>query len=173
MYPVTLQFYKYPDTPHWRHDMIYLGNDHHGIWLGAPLGTVIQRGQEDPMTWNRPFVQLIQPGRPWIPIFNLEPDRTAIYVDITTVPTRPENDRFEAIDIDLDVVQLVDGSIQVLDEDEFAEHQTSLAYPQWMIDQARTSTAEVAVAIEVGKAPFDGSHLPWFKRLAAIEPGMV
>lgn len=170
---VTLQFYKYPDTPHWRHDMTYLGEDEIGVWLGAPMGTTIQRGTEAPMSWHRPFVQLIQPNRSWIPIFNVDPDQTAIYVDITTVPTRPQPDRFEVIDIDLDVVLLVDGSIQVLDEDEFALHQTQLGYPAWMIDQARAATAEVAVAIEVGRAPFDGSHLRWFERLATIETGMV
>lgn len=168
MRQVTLQFFKYPDTVHWRHDMLYLGEDHLGTWLGAPLGTTIQRGSEPPMSWNRPFIQLIQPNRPWIPIWNLDPDRTAIYVDITTVPVRPAPDRYETIDLDLDVVQLVDGSIQILDEDEFEEHRSSLGYPDWMIDQARTSTAEVAAAIEALRTPFDGSHLPWFEALGAI-----
>lgn len=173
MYPVTLQFFKYPDTPHWRHDLTYLGEDEHGVWLGAPLGTIIQRGAEDPMSWHNPFVQLIQPGRPWIPIFNVDPDRTEIYVDITTVPTRPRPDRFEAIDVDLDVVKLVDGSIRILDEDEFIEHQTQLGYPRWLIDQTRSTTAEVAVAVELGTTPFDGAHLPWFERLAEIERGKL
>lgn len=168
MRPVTLQFYKYPDTPHWRHDMLYLGEDEHGIWLGAPMGTVIQRGAEEPMTWNRPFVQLIHPGKPWIPIWNVDPDRTAIYVDITTVPTQPLPDRFEVVDIDLDVVRRVDGSIEILDEDEFAKHSVTLGYPAWIVDQARAATAEVAVAIELGRPPFGGSHLPWFERLRQI-----
>lgn len=166
--PVTLQFYKYPDTLHWRHDMILLGEDGLGTWLGAPTGTIIQRGIEEPMSWHRPFVQLIQPTRPWIPIWNVDPDRTAIYVDVTTVPTRAADDRIEAIDLDLDVVQLVDGSIEVLDEDEFTEHRVSLGYPDWMVDQARATTAEVSVAIEMQRSPFDGSHLPWFERLAAV-----
>lgn len=168
MLPVTLQFYKYPDTLHWRHDMVMLGEDALGTWLGAPIGTIIQRGVEKPMSWHRPFVQLIQPTRPWIPIFNLDPDRTAIYVDITTVPMRVAPDRFEVIDIDLDVVRLVDGSINVLDEDEFDEHRVSLGYPDWMVDQARATAAEVAVAIEMERSPFDGSHLLWFERLAAV-----
>lgn len=173
MYPVTLQFYKYPDTPHWRHDLTYLGEDALGVWLGAPIGTIIQRGTEAPMSWHHPFVQLIQSDRPWIPIFNVDPDRTAIYVDITTVPTRPQPDRFEAVDIDLDVVQLIDGSIEILDEDEFAVHRLELGYPAWMVDQARAAAAEVAVAIETLRTPFDGSHLPWFERLAATETGKV
>lgn len=173
MHPVTLQFYKYPRTPHWRHEMIFLGEDDLGVWLGAPVDTIIQRGAEDPMTWHNPFVQLIQPGRPWIPIFNVEPDRTAIYVDITTVPSHPSPGRIEAVDIDLDVVQLVDGSIRILDEAEFEDHQERLGYPEWMVHQARASAAEVAIAIEIGKRPFDGSHLPWFQRLAAIEQGKV
>jgi uncharacterized protein len=165
-----MQFYKYPDTLHWRHDMLLLGEDEYGIWLGAPIGTVIQRGMEDPKTWIHPFVQLIQPDTPWIPIWNVDPVKTEIYVDITTVPTRPNPQLFEAVDIDLDVVRLVDGSIEILDEDEFADHSISLGYPDWLIDQARAATAHVAVAIESGTAPFDGSHLPWFERLMATPP---
>lgn len=170
MESVTLQFYKYPDLLHWRHDMKLLGEDRFGIWLGAPLGTVIQRGHEDPMTWKHPFVQLIQPTRPWIPIWNVDPVSTEIYVDVTTVPRRTAPDRFEAIDVDLDVVRLVDGTVDVLDEDEFEEHRVSLGYPDWLIDQARTTTADVVVAIESGRPPFDGSHLPWFDRLAGLSP---
>ena len=166
---VTVQFYKYPETPHWRHEMVFLGEDGHGVWLGAPMGTVLQRGQEDPIVWNRPFVQLIQPGTPWIPIWNTEPTKTEIYVDVTTVPKRPSIDRFEAVDVDLDVAKLVDGTIQILDEDEFEEHQVSLHYPAWLVDQARATTAEVVVAMEIGKTPFDGAHEPWFERLGELE----
>lgn len=165
MRPAVIQFYKFPRTLHWRHDMVFLGEDQHGTWLGAPLGTVIQRGKEPPMTWNRPFVQLIQLDRPWIPIWNVDPDKTEIYVDITTVPESPSPDRFEAVDIDLDVVKLVDGSILVLDEDEFDDHRVALSYPPWLVDQARATTASVATAIEFEKSPFDGAHLPWFERL--------
>lgn len=171
MTPVTLQFYKYPRTLHWRHDMVLLGEDHFGTWLGAPTGTVIQRGEEDPMSWKHPFVQLIQPGQPWIPIWNVEPEKTEVYVDVTTVPTRRAPDRYEAIDMDLDVVRLVDGTIMVLDEDEFEDHRVSLDYPDWMVDQARATTASVAVAIETDRPPFDGSHLPWFERLAEADEG--
>lgn len=171
MRPVTLQFYKYPDTIHWRHDMVYLGEDVHGTWLGAPLGTIIQRGEEPPMTWHRPFVQLIQAEAPWIPIWNLEPDKTAIYVDITTVPKMPAPDRYEAIDVDLDVVQLIDGSIEILDEDEFEEHRSKLNYPDWLVDQARSTTARVMLAIKTKSPPFDGAHLQWFELLATMDSG--
>jgi hypothetical protein len=123
------------------------------------------------MSWKYPFVQLIQPGRPWIPIWNVEPEKTEIYVDVTTVPTQPAPDLYEAIDIDLDVVRLVDGKIMVLDEDEFDDHRVSLNYPDWLVDQARATTASVAVAIEAGTPPFDGSHLPWFQRLAEADKG--
>jgi hypothetical protein len=78
---------------------------------------------------------------------------------------------YEAIDIDLDVVRLVDGTIMVLDEDEFDDHRVSLNYPDWLVDQARATTASVAVAIEAGTPPFDGSHLPWFQRLAEASKG--
>jgi hypothetical protein len=34
MSPFTVQFFKYPDRLHWRHDMVRLGEDAHGVWVG-------------------------------------------------------------------------------------------------------------------------------------------
>ena len=30
----TVQFFKSPDRLHWRHDMVRLGEDEHGVWVG-------------------------------------------------------------------------------------------------------------------------------------------
>ena len=38
MLPFTVQFYKYPDRLHWRHDMVRLGEDRHGVWVGLRSG---------------------------------------------------------------------------------------------------------------------------------------
>jgi len=48
MPPVTVQYLKYPDRPHWRLDLIQLGEDEYGTWLGGPVPTVAQRGSEPP-----------------------------------------------------------------------------------------------------------------------------
>ena len=60
---ITVQFFKYPDRLHWRHETHRLGEDEHGVWLGASTGAIVQRGAEAPMGLNGPTVQLIPPRR--------------------------------------------------------------------------------------------------------------
>ena len=48
---------------------------------------------------------------------------------------------FADSDLDLDVIRTGDGTVFVDDEDEFAEHRVSLAYPERWVDQARVTAA--------------------------------
>lgn len=161
---VTVQYYKYPDILHWRHDMTYLGEDSHGVWLGAPIGTVIQRGDEPSITMDRTFVQLVPPHRWWTALFNTG-HRTETYVDITTVATWPAPDRVEMIDLDLDVIRLTDGRVYIDDEDEFEEHRVSLGYPPKLVDGARAAAARVTMDLERSAPPFDGTAAVWLARI--------
>lgn len=160
--PVRVQYYKYPRSRHWRHDLIRLGEDHHGVWLGGPRGCVVQRGDEPGLTMEDPFVQLITPDRWWSALFNVG-RRMDTYVDITTVASWPDSDRVEMIDLDLDVVRLTDGTIYLDDEDEFEEHRVALGYPPRLVDSARAAAARVTIDLERGAPPFDGSAAAWLQ----------
>jgi hypothetical protein len=37
---VHVTFRKWPARPHWEFDAVRLGNDEHGVWLGAPAGVL-------------------------------------------------------------------------------------------------------------------------------------
>lgn len=162
---VTVQYFKYPRIPHWRHpDLQLLGTDEHGTWLGAPTGTAVQRADEAAVILDRPFVQLIAPDRWWTLIVN-QGGKYPIYVDITTPPTWSGDDRVELVDLDLDVIRRADGSVEVLDEEEFVEHAASLAYPDRMVAAARATTAEVVLAITQGREPFGDAGRDWLERL--------
>ena len=55
-----------------------------------------------------------------------------IYVNVTTRPALDQG-TVSAVNLDLDVVRWRDGRVEVLDEDEFAEHQVLLGYPAELI----------------------------------------
>jgi protein associated with RNAse G/E len=166
--PVTVQYFKYPESLHWRHDLRWLGTDDLGIWLGGAAGTTVQRGHEPEMAWPRPFVQLI-PSEGWFSVLgNGRTSRYEYYVDITTAPVWTAPDRVEMVDLDLDVVRDWDGNVAILDEEEFHEHQISLGYPDWLIDRARAVTAQVVLAVEAEAAPFDARSHAWLDRLADL-----
>lgn len=159
---VTVQYYKYPQSLHWRHEMTRLGEDEFGVWLGAPIGSRIQRGHEAVQIMDRAFVQLIAPGRSWTALFNAD-HRVEVYVDVITAPTWTRPDRVEMIDLDLDVVRLADGTVFVDDEDEFIEHRTSLGYPPRMADTARNTAARLVVDLETRRPPFDHEWRGWLE----------
>lgn len=162
---VTVQFFKYPNRLHWRHEMHRLGQDEHGMWLGAASGTVVQRGTEPPMTLDRPFVQLIPPASYWSLIYNGADNKYPIYVDISTPAKWVTDDRVEMIDIDLDVVRRTDGSVEVLDEDEFLDHQVRFDYPGWLVDRARSTAAELVLKLERREEPFAEIPQQWLEQV--------
>jgi hypothetical protein len=164
--PVPVQYFKDPQSPHWRHEMFWLGEDAHGTWLAGGVGTVVQRGAEPAQRLTRAFVQLIPSGRWWTALFNGPGDHDMpVYVDITTVARWPSPDRVQLIDLDLDVVQRGDGSVYVDDEDEFEEHRTALGYPPLFVDSARAAAARLVLDLEGGAPPFDGTGRQWLVKV--------
>ncbi|NNC93882.1 MAG: DUF402 domain-containing protein [Acidimicrobiia bacterium] len=162
--PIIVQYFKYSGDLHWRHDMVLLGEDEHGIWLGGPAGTTIQRGREPAKQWPSPFVQLIAPARWWTLFFNGDySDDYRIYVDVIAPAAWPTGTRVEMVDLDLDVVLRHDRSVQLLDEDEFLVHARDFAYPDWLVDRARATAAELMLAVEAGEEPFGVAGERWLR----------
>ncbi len=162
--PVDVQYFKYSGDLHWRHDMVYLGADEHGTWLGGPAGATIQRGHEPPKQWPSPFVQLIAPEQWWTLFFNgPHSDHYRIYVDVITPAHWVGGSRVEMIDLDLDVVLRHDGSVDLLDEDEFLAHAELFDYPDRLIDRARVTAAELTLSVEAMEEPFGHAGEGWLR----------
>ena len=86
--PVELRFTKYDGSPHWEYDLIVLGTDAHGLWLGGRPGDVcrrIGRTIEPGVHW----VTLVPAAGAWIATFNEPggPLGAGTYVDLTDPPT--------------------------------------------------------------------------------------
>jgi uncharacterized protein len=169
---VRLEFTKWGALPHWEMDAVLLGTDEHGDWLGFPVGT--------PM--SRPGLALVSPnpqvgllpaggafGTGWVATFHGPGHKNEVttYVDITT-PASWDGTVARAVDLDLDVVELRDGTVFLDDEDEFEEHAVSLAYPDDVVDLARASSELVLTAVRRHLPPFDGAHATWLERLASL-----
>ena len=163
---VCIRFSKWDGTPHWAFDMERLGDDEHGTWLWAPGGTRLQRGSEPPIAAKHGFVKLITPASWWTAIWNEGPwsDGRSIhtYVDVIT-PAEWEGDTARMIDLDLDVVRRHSGTVEVDDQDEFDEHRITMAYPDHIVDKARTETARLAIAVESGLEPFGSVGDQWLE----------
>jgi len=164
---VRVQFTKYDGSLHWHYPMRYLGEDEHGIWLGAPAGTSVQRGSEPPVVLEHAFVQLIPAGQWWSACFNSAAADTEIYCDIGTPSRWPGPGEVTMADLDLDVVRMrTDGQVLILDEDEFAEHQVRYRYPAEVIEAAERVTAWLVEVISAGAEPFATEYRAWLDKVS-------
>jgi len=167
---VHVRFTKYDGTPHWHFDVVRLGEDEHGVWLGGSDGTPVQRGLEPPLI-STPFALLVPTEGWWVATFNPDlpdsPFQHVIYADVCT-PGTWEESSVTAIDLDLDVAMRADGTVTLLDEDEFEEHRETMAYPPHVIDRARGAAASLFSAMEAGREPFGSVGHGWLERANSL-----
>jgi protein associated with RNAse G/E len=163
---VRVVYTKYDGSLHWHQAMRRLGADEHGVWLGAPAGTVAQRGYEPGIVIPQPHVLLVPAGTWWTATFNGEPARTEIYCDICTPARWPGPDEVTMADLDLDVWRgRADQRVELLDEDEFALHQKRYGYPDDVIREATAAASHLLAVISAGLPPFGGGYRDWLARV--------
>jgi hypothetical protein len=172
--PVRLEMAKWGDRPHWAFDAIWLGSDEHGDWIGIPPGTPMDRPGAHyeppvPQVGLSPAADRPDEERWWFATFHgpRSPAGVSVYVDIATPPVW-DGTTLRTVDLDLDVVREITGRIWIDDEDEFAQHQVELGYPEDVVRAAMVSCDRVEAAMSAGRAPYDGSHKVWLAQLASL-----
>lgn len=182
--PIHVRFTKWDGSLHWHFDMTRLGEDRYGVWLGAPDGTELRRGND--LTRTSPPFAVVMPHRGyWSAAFNvavpssrrpagwpvvatdIEPFGYDIYIDVCT-PPEWVGSMVTAIDLDLDVVRPFGGDPEIHDEDEFDEHRERYGYPEHVVSAARAATASTFAAIGAGEEPFATVGPAWLERAVAL-----
>jgi protein associated with RNAse G/E len=70
------------------------------------------------------------------------------------------------VDLDLDVRRRRAGTVEILDEDEFAVHQVRYGYPPEVIQQARAAAEWLAGALRDRVEPFGTGYRHWLDMIA-------
>ena len=159
--PVRVVFTKFDGSLHWHAWLERLGEDEHGVWLGAPVGTAWQKGAETPVVFTHPHVSLFPRDEWWVANFNAAPADLEVYCDITDAPVWSSPDVVTMVDLDLDVIRIRGtNEIRIIDEDEFEEHQREYAYPRPVIDRAQAAADWLADAVGA-REPFITAYRGW------------
>ncbi|WP_026211673.1 DUF402 domain-containing protein [Longispora albida] len=154
-----VRYTKYDGSLHWNHPAMYLGEDSHGVWLGIPAGQTLLR-DTTPKVLTYRFVMLFPRDGWYTASFNARPNRTELYCDVTTVPVF-DGGEVTMVDLDLDITRYRDGSVSLLDEDEFVEHQAKYHYPPDVVTAAVDSAEWLLGTVRTRQAPFDDTHEKW------------
>jgi protein associated with RNAse G/E len=165
---VLVSVRKYDRSLHWRHAMVRLGEDEHGIWLGAPVGTVYSKGAEGPVyATQEPRVMLFPRDAWWTALFLAAPAQVDVYCDVTTPSEWLHPGEVTMVDLDLDVCRMRErGTVVVGDEDEFADHRVRYGYPPDVIAHATASADWLKTALRTGVEPFISHYRRWLDMIS-------
>lgn len=166
MQMVRTLFCKYDGRPHRLLETIRLGEDEHGLWVGSVPGSRAQRADGNWVTIDYHRVRLFPRGQWWSALFNDAPHPTEVYCDIT-MPAEFGVDSVTAVDLDLDIRRLRDGTVKVMDEDEFLAHQTLYNYPPQVVATARAACDWVVANISTTE-PFSTAYKTYLENLRAL-----
>ena len=154
---VWIERRKWKDEPHYGSEGILLGEDEHGVWVGARAGNRMYKGTGAIVTGSYPIVWCV-PRDGWFLSHHLvgHPELD-IYIDIAAPAVWSERGA-RLVDLDLDVIVWNDGRpVELVDEDEFELHRHQLGYPSELVDGARSAADHVLRQATAGAAPFDAS----------------
>lgn len=158
---------KWGDRPHWEFDGVYLGADEHGDWIGFPPHTHMSRPGMEVRPPQAQVGLVPAGGEAYLATFHGPGGDKRTYVDMTSVPSW-DGSVVRAVDLDLDVIEELDGTVYVDDEDEFAEHQVLFCYPAEVIALAESTKDAVLAAVGERRRPFDGAADRWFPVLGGL-----
>ncbi|MEV6522989.1 DUF402 domain-containing protein [Longispora sp. NPDC051575] len=163
---------KYDGSLHWHFTMLRLGEDDHGVWLGAPVGTVFSKADQGPIrTSTSPLVTLVPRETWWTASFYGTPARLDAYCDVTTPSRWLHPGEVTMIDLDLDACRERDtGRVYLDDEDEFADHQVRYSYPPDMIARAGDTADWLTAALRDATEPFASRYRTWLDRITGPGP---
>jgi protein associated with RNAse G/E len=162
---IRVTYRKYDGSLHWNHPARRLGEDGYGVWVGVGSAVTVYKGEAEWGPPEQPFVMLLPRDAWWTATFNASPHRTEIYCDITTVPRWSDPAEVTMVDLDLDVRRRRSGAVDLLDEDEFAEHRVRYGYPAEVVTAAEAAAAWLMEAVAGYVEPFGEVSLGWLNRV--------
>ena len=165
---IYVETMKFPDHPHWRFDVSTLGRDEFGTWVHAPIGTQVQRGNEQPFALTSGFAGLIPVDDWWLVEFYPDHPTITMYVNIGT-PPKWSDTTVTHIDLDLDVVQRLDGTVEIIDQDEFEENRAIYGYPDELVEGTIEAANRAVALVQAGVEPFNEVAARWIERAFGSE----
>lgn len=143
---------KYDGSLHRGARVIDLGLTDAGRWLYIPRGTHVDQPNRGGFDHPCNAVVLV-PTEGWWTAVWLAGYEPALYIDIAQHMT-VDGDRIVTMDLDVDVVRHRDGTVEVLDLDEFEDHRRLYGYTDDVIATVETVTEHLVTAVGDRRPPF-------------------
>ncbi len=145
---------KYDGSPHWEFDSWC-------VLEKRPLLVTTNFAGQELQTWKGPWTTPYHTRNHfwddrWYNVMRLERRDGQLegwYCNVTT-PAEFDGEQVRYVDLDLDVYVPAQGEPELLDEDEFQENSTRMAYPAEVVAEARRASADLLTLARAGDFPF-------------------
>lgn len=163
---------KWDGSPHWVSEVVYLGADEWGDWMGQPVGWRSKRPGADFVAESSNVTLLPRDRQDCaITVHRGHPRALRVYIDLAW-DARWSDDPLvmTGIDMDLDVVRRLDERGTYIDDrDEWAAHSIRFGYPADVMTHLEARALELEHRVRAQAAPFDDATVdPWLDRLIAL-----
>lgn len=153
---VIVEELKWPDRSRWQLRLPVVADDRFGLWLWS------EPQPRDEHTDYDAYLKLIPAYDWWAATWILSRGQLLkLYIDVTTPATWVTPDHVTMVDLEVDVHRLADGSVDILDEDEFRQRCVEWAYPplfaEWYPELAACSPRGCAQGTSLSQQWVSGS----------------
>ena len=156
--PIRVVSSKYDGSPHWEFDAYF-------VLERGPLIIATNFAGQELQTWDGPWTTPYDTRNHfwtdrWYNVMRCERPRGGgleyWYCNVTT-PAVYDGETLRYVDLDLDVVVRPDGSVELLDEDEFTENSARMGYPEDVVRAAQAAADELMRLAAQRVFPFNGA----------------
>ncbi len=165
---IVLQSYKHDQTLHriWEQATVLEENEEFIVVANKRTKVIESNGRY----WytKEPSVSYFYKHRWFNVIGIIKPTGVSYYCNISS-PTLVDDEAIKYIDYDLDVKVIVDGTVSVLDRNEYKKHQRVMNYPESICDILEKEMELLKDMIHAKVEPFKPEHiLDWYNKYLSI-----
>ncbi len=148
---------KYDQRLHYRMPVRLIEDDGERLWFHAPPGTPIEHFTRGEKQATQRASDMFFWRAHWYNIFvNREPGGALQYFYCNVgLPPVVHDTTLSFVDLDLDVEIYPDGSLRVVDVDEFLAHSLEFGYPPDVRRAACAAVLDVVILWQARRPPFD------------------
>ena len=125
--------------------------------IKVPAGTPVYEGKHGRWVLSEDTATEVYFTDRWYNVWHLREHTTVpnLWYANVALPAQFDGQTLRWVDLDIDIRCYLDGSIQVLDEDEFKQHRTLMSYPEEVVNRALAARDEMLKLAKGGAFPFD------------------
>lgn len=162
---VAIEYTKWPSRLHYSYRMRALGEDDHGVWGSCDPGEEVHKAGKPAFIRETSLLFLIPRAGLWSASwYPPSEQRLEVYIDINSQPIWTA-DSVSMIDLDFDVLRHRNGTVELLDEDEFDDQRITYDYPPDLVSLAREAAENMLSLAQRPAEPFDQAWRHWYRRL--------